>query len=373
MLAEARALVSERLGLAFPSRRGDDLQQAFAERSLATLREQPTTAPEWRSLISELTVRESYFFRESAELERALAGLIAERQDAAPAGALERGLRVRRGAVHAGDAARLDGRRVGHHDPGHRRRRRGAGGRTARQLQRVGAARHARLGARAALPPRRPEALRAFAPDPRGGDVCALEPRHRRISRVARLDRLPQRPHVLHGCRARAHRRAARRRSGPGRAARAQPARRAAAGGGAAAGAGRAVAAAGAARRASTRSPAPAPRPTAAGSRPRVRCAWRRCASARWTSTPTCCWPPSRRSAGISTPRSGHCGGRSTPRPTARRRISGSVACCCARARPTPAGAASPPPPRCSRPRRADSLVDGLTAGEVLAAAKAAS
>ena len=70
ILAEARALVSERLGLAFPSRRGDDLQQAFAERSLATLREAPTTAPEWRSLIAGLTVRESYFFRESAELER---------------------------------------------------------------------------------------------------------------------------------------------------------------------------------------------------------------------------------------------------------------------------------------------------------------
>ena len=81
MLAEARELVSERLGLAFPSRRGDDLQQAFAARSVASLREQPTTGPEWRSLISELTVRESYFFRESGELERALSALIAERRD----------------------------------------------------------------------------------------------------------------------------------------------------------------------------------------------------------------------------------------------------------------------------------------------------
>jgi chemotaxis protein methyltransferase CheR len=81
MLAEARALVSERLGLAFPSRRGDDLRQAFAARSVASLREQPTTTPEWRSLISELTVRESYFFRESAELQRALGALIAARRD----------------------------------------------------------------------------------------------------------------------------------------------------------------------------------------------------------------------------------------------------------------------------------------------------
>jgi chemotaxis protein methyltransferase CheR len=81
MLTEARELVSERLGLAFPSRRGDDLQQAFAARSVASLREQPTTGPEWRSLISELTVRESYFFRESGELEQALSALIAERRD----------------------------------------------------------------------------------------------------------------------------------------------------------------------------------------------------------------------------------------------------------------------------------------------------
>ena len=56
-----------------------------------------------------------------------------------------------------------------------------------------------------------------------------------------------------------------------------------------------------------------------------------------------------------------------------RRRTSGSVACCCARGAPTPAGAASPPPPRCSRRATPDALVDGLTAGEVLAAAKAAS
>jgi chemotaxis protein methyltransferase CheR len=81
MLAEARELVSERLGLAFPSRRGDDLQQAFAARSVASLRAAPTTGPEWRSLISELTVRESYFFRESGELERALSALIEERRD----------------------------------------------------------------------------------------------------------------------------------------------------------------------------------------------------------------------------------------------------------------------------------------------------
>jgi chemotaxis protein methyltransferase CheR len=80
MLAEARELVSERLGLAFPARRGDDLRQAFAARSVASLREQPTTTPEWRSLISELTVRESYFFREHAELERALSALITARR-----------------------------------------------------------------------------------------------------------------------------------------------------------------------------------------------------------------------------------------------------------------------------------------------------
>jgi chemotaxis protein methyltransferase CheR len=81
MLAEARALVSERLGLAFPSRRGEDLRQAFAARSVAALREQPTSGPEWRSLICELTVRESYFFRDSGELERALSALVAERRD----------------------------------------------------------------------------------------------------------------------------------------------------------------------------------------------------------------------------------------------------------------------------------------------------
>ena len=80
MLAEARALVSERLGLAFPARRGDDLEHAFAERSLATLREQPTTGPDWRTLISELTVRESYFFRERAALEQVLGALVAERR-----------------------------------------------------------------------------------------------------------------------------------------------------------------------------------------------------------------------------------------------------------------------------------------------------
>jgi chemotaxis protein methyltransferase CheR len=80
MLAEARALVSERLGLDFPSRRGDDLRRAFAERSLATLREQPTTGPDWRSLISELTVQESYFFREGEALERELAPLLAARR-----------------------------------------------------------------------------------------------------------------------------------------------------------------------------------------------------------------------------------------------------------------------------------------------------
>ena len=54
--------------------------------------------------------------------------------------------------------------------------------------------------------------------------------------------------------------------------------------------------------RASTRSSGPARRPTAGASTPRVRCAWRRCASARWTPTRTSCWPPSRRSGATSTP-----------------------------------------------------------------------
>ena len=167
MLAEARELVSERLGLAFPSRRGDDLQQAFAARSVASLREQPTTGPEWRSLISELTVRESYFFRESGELERALSALIAERRDT-------RRLALWSAGCASGEEpytlamllAALLPEPVGHHDPRHRHRHRRAGGGAARDLQRLGPARDARVGAPDVLPAGGAAALRAFAPDP---------------------------------------------------------------------------------------------------------------------------------------------------------------------------------------------------------------
>lgn len=81
MLAEARSLIAERLGLDFPARRADDLARALAGRSLPSLREQPTSGPEWRALIGALTVGESYFFRELEPLERALADVVAARRE----------------------------------------------------------------------------------------------------------------------------------------------------------------------------------------------------------------------------------------------------------------------------------------------------
>jgi len=82
MLQEARALVSERLGLDFPGRRSEDLERALAGHSPAELRRQPTSGPAWRALIAALTVRESYFFRELEPLQQALAEAVAARRDA---------------------------------------------------------------------------------------------------------------------------------------------------------------------------------------------------------------------------------------------------------------------------------------------------
>jgi chemotaxis protein methyltransferase CheR len=91
-MEEARTLVRDRLGLDFPARRDADLARALDSASdaprefLSTLRTQPVTDPSWRALISELTVQESYFFRDTAFFtvlsERVLPALIAMRREA---------------------------------------------------------------------------------------------------------------------------------------------------------------------------------------------------------------------------------------------------------------------------------------------------
>ena len=90
-------LVADRLGLDFPARRSADLERGLARaaraegyRSVADyvgwLRGQPTESTGWHRLAGELTVGESYFFRDSAVHEalerRVLPGLIAERREA---------------------------------------------------------------------------------------------------------------------------------------------------------------------------------------------------------------------------------------------------------------------------------------------------
>ena len=84
VLESAKLLVARRLGLEFPARRAADLERALTavepgrEAALvAALHDDH--APEWRPLIHALTVRESYFFRDTAPLERALAELVARR------------------------------------------------------------------------------------------------------------------------------------------------------------------------------------------------------------------------------------------------------------------------------------------------------
>jgi chemotaxis protein methyltransferase CheR len=91
-MEEARTLVRDRLGLDFPARRDADLSRAFETASdaprefLSTLRTQPVSDASWRALISELTVQESYFFRDTAFFtvlsERVLPALIAARREA---------------------------------------------------------------------------------------------------------------------------------------------------------------------------------------------------------------------------------------------------------------------------------------------------
>jgi chemotaxis protein methyltransferase CheR len=91
VLAAARALVRDRCGLDFPSRRDADLARALRTASdepavlVAALREEALSAPAWRALIGELTVQESYFFRDAAFFaalgEHVLPRLIAERRE----------------------------------------------------------------------------------------------------------------------------------------------------------------------------------------------------------------------------------------------------------------------------------------------------
>jgi chemotaxis protein methyltransferase CheR len=72
--------VAARLGLAFPARRGADLERGVARAAraagfrnvgpyLAWLRPQPGDSPAWRRLAGQLTVGESYFFRDAAAHE----------------------------------------------------------------------------------------------------------------------------------------------------------------------------------------------------------------------------------------------------------------------------------------------------------------
>lgn len=94
--ADASALVAARLGLGFPSRRRADLERGVAEaaraagyasraRYVAALTGLPVQSAAWQRLVSRLTVRESYFFRDRAAhdaLARSvLPGLIAERRE----------------------------------------------------------------------------------------------------------------------------------------------------------------------------------------------------------------------------------------------------------------------------------------------------
>ena len=90
-------MVADRLGLDFPARRSADLERGLARAARAEgirgvdeyvswLRRQPTESTGWHRLAGELTVGESYFFRDRAihdALERrVLPGLIAERREA---------------------------------------------------------------------------------------------------------------------------------------------------------------------------------------------------------------------------------------------------------------------------------------------------
>ena len=378
MLAEARELVSERLGLAFPSRRGDDLQQAFAARSVASLREQPTTGPEWRSLISELTVRESYFFRESGELERALSALIAERRDTRRLALWSAGcasgeepytLAMLLAAllpepwditIHATDidtdaleAARRGiysdwglretpawARRMYFRPAGQRRFELSRQIREAVTFAPLNLATDGYPGSLDLIVCR--NVLMYFTDAARERTVerlnASLAPGGRLV--LSPLDAPP-----ALGSPAPAPPAVREPEPPPFRP---RP-------------------------RASTRSSRPARRPTAGAWTPRGRCAWRRCASARWTPTRISCWPPSRRNGATSTPRSGRCGARSTPRPTgpaAHFRLGGlllrtGAAEAGRRSFATAAALLADADP--------GTLVDGLTAGEVLAAARAAS
>lgn len=73
---EARDLIAARLGLELRDDRQDDLERALArarrasrcgtpEDCLAWLRDLPADSPEWRRLASEITIGETYFFRDS--------------------------------------------------------------------------------------------------------------------------------------------------------------------------------------------------------------------------------------------------------------------------------------------------------------------
>jgi chemotaxis protein methyltransferase CheR len=87
VLQVARELVRDQLGLEFPARRDADLARALGDEPEAlvhALREEPRTAPTWRMLIAELTVQESYFFRDRALFDalaqHVLPQLIAQRR-----------------------------------------------------------------------------------------------------------------------------------------------------------------------------------------------------------------------------------------------------------------------------------------------------
>ena len=77
---QARDLIADRLGLDFPERRRADLERGFAR----VLRSSPATTPhqvlawlgalpadshEWRRVAADLTVGETYFFRDGACFE----------------------------------------------------------------------------------------------------------------------------------------------------------------------------------------------------------------------------------------------------------------------------------------------------------------
>jgi chemotaxis protein methyltransferase CheR len=91
---QARSLVSGRLGLDFHGQRLHDLERAVARASraagasptqyLARLATLPDESPEWRRLATQLTVGETYFFRErpcfDALEQRVLPAIVAERR-----------------------------------------------------------------------------------------------------------------------------------------------------------------------------------------------------------------------------------------------------------------------------------------------------